>query len=1039
MSAQDQRNDIIQEFIPELVKQLTGFEDDDINMEHCVHFACNIIRNHRNLSTNSHDVRRRIESIQERFRSENCPEYADYLGRMCDEVVKHPLCVDHYEVDVHWSLLDFLFTLAYNPTGALRKNKHKIVIQPPICEEVKEEDGEKEYWKNVLKEDFIALPENFSSDSELSDWSDNDESLSATNNLITVAENLTLDESKSATSFNQSILGQLKPPEKSIPFRKFNTTNAKEKLQELIQHSWWKTQKGEQSNASIESHHEHANFAITYNKFLSETSNNLIRFVVPITISEQHVMREILWMFHTPQKCSIFTYNEDNNQLILNENVTIPSCSVNCFESYIQENFLPFINMMQILRNFHKSIYSCEDRMPPRTLECYAANLNLHLAPIWEDILQYEKRLLNQQDFVINTLINMRLTLKDSFRHLESLFECHQQVIINWRQFPSHISAAYLLASLMHCYKNESNVEKSNLFISLLLSVIKVFFEIIDTWWTEGRLDDWQQEYIVERVSNVDHTVCMREYCKNKSKAFFVPSHVSKIIQENSLFHLIKEHSLEAGRTLNLLYEINRIGDLRYNCDAMQGKLYNMFIEDFLKQVKILQTEVDHESGLTNTANDEILEDSGYYNDAATNTPKTNDDNILNNLTTQDDFLLMAFALNTTEEDLASNCVMSVEDWRETEVEKENKEINARTIYNLLQKSKNYLPLEEVVINSLTRIFNIRIAFANCFVMRLYREEFMILKHLQNIRKVLLMEASDVMHQFYSKLFQQIESGETWANPSLLTMQLDDIICAKFPEMSSLFRLEINSVFRCQTTKVVEAVEEIIVTYNLSRELAHIISPEDIKSYNKVFCFLLKVKWGITTLEKLQFARSHKRRIPYAKFEMIDLIMRRLEQLRFWMMYAIQSVHFHLMTHVLQSMGEQLNIKIENCVNLKEMEMVHKSYLSTVCEHCFLTESVHTIKTGVEQLLSLVSILKGEWLSCVKYIECNNPLAIDLDESSDDYTDADFVTNSQIDAMEYTYICCHQYLANILNDQVYLQKRTFLSGLRAAFNTSLPH
>ncbi|XP_065364468.1 gamma-tubulin complex component 5 [Calliphora vicina] len=1037
MSAQDQRTDIIQEYIPELVRQLTGFADDDINMEHCVHFGWNIIRNHRNLSTNSHDVRRKIEGIQERFRAENCPEYADYLGRLCDEVVKHPLCVDHYEVDVHWSLLDFLFTLAYNPTGALRKNKNKIVIQPAISEEVDDQDEEKEYWKNVLKEDFIPMPASVSSDSELSDWSDHEESPSPTNNETTVAENLTLEDVKSLTSFNQSMLGELKPPEKSIPFRKFDATNAKEKLQDLIQHSWWKTKNYEHRNAIIESKHKDANFAQSYSRYLSETSNNLIRFCVPITISEQHVMRELLWMFHMPQKCSMFTINEDN-QLKLKDNVTIPSCSVSSFESYIEENFLPFINMMQILRNFHKSIYSCEDRVPPRTLECYAANLNLHLSPIWQDLLAYEKRLLNPQDFHINTLINMRLSLKDALRHLESLFECHQQVVLNWRQYPSHISAAFLLASLMHCYKVECNVEKSNLFISLLLASIKVFCEIIDTWWTEGRLDDWQQEYIVERVSNVDHTVCMREYCKNKRKAFFVPNHVSKMIEENSLFHLMQEHSLEAGRTLNLLYEINRIGDLRYKCDAMQGKLYNVFIDDFLKQVKTVQIEVEKESGASGTT-DEVSEDSGYCNEAATNTPKPKEESILNNLTTQDEFLLMAFALNTSQEDLTANSCFTENDQPEHCEAMAGETLNARTIFDLLQKSKNYLPLEEAVINSLNRILKIRIAFANCFVMRLYRDEFMILKHLQNIRKVLLMEASDLMHQFYSKLFQQIESGETWANPSLLTMQLDDIICAKYPEMSSLFRLEINSVFRCQTTKVVEAVEEIVVTYNLSRELAHIISAEDIQSYNKVFCFLLKVKWGITTLEKLQFARSHKRRIPYAKFEMIDLIMRRLEQLRFWMMYAIQSIHFHLMTHVLQSMGEQLNIKIDNCVNLKEMEMVHKSYLSTVCEHCFLTDSVLTIKTGVEQLLSLVSILRGEWLSCVKYIESNSPLAIDLDDTSDEYADTDFVTNSQIDAMEFTYICCHQYLANILNDQVYLQKRTFLSGLRAAFNTSLPH
>lgn len=155
--------------------------------------------------------------------------------------------------------------------------------------------------------------------------------------------------------------------------------------------------------------------------------------------------------------------------------------------------------MMNTLRSFHKSIYSSEDRMPPRTLECYAANLNKHLAPIWRDLLAYEKRLMNQKDFEINTLIDMCWTLKDSFRLLESLFECHQQVVLNWRQYPSHITSAYLLASLMQCYRLENNVEKSNLFISLFLASIEIFLEIIDTWWTAGRLDDWQQEYVVER------------------------------------------------------------------------------------------------------------------------------------------------------------------------------------------------------------------------------------------------------------------------------------------------------------------------------------------------------------------------------------------------------------------------------------------------------------------------------------------------------------------------------------------------------------
>lgn len=82
--------------------------------------------------------------------------------------MQHPLCVDHYEVDVHWSILDFLFALAYNPTGALKRNKHKIEIKPVECEDISANDTEKAYWVNVLKEDFITMPENDDTDSELS-------------------------------------------------------------------------------------------------------------------------------------------------------------------------------------------------------------------------------------------------------------------------------------------------------------------------------------------------------------------------------------------------------------------------------------------------------------------------------------------------------------------------------------------------------------------------------------------------------------------------------------------------------------------------------------------------------------------------------------------------------------------------------------------------------------------------------------------------------------------------------------------------------
>lgn len=247
-----------------------------------------------------------------------------------------------------------------------------------------------------------------------------------------------------------------------------------------------------------------------------------------------------------------------------------------------------------------------------------------------------------------------------------------------------------------------------------------------------------------------------------------------------------------------------------------------------------------------------------------------------------------------------------------------------------------------------------------------------------------------------------------------------------------------------------------MINYNLSQELLEIITNEDIYAYNKVFRFLLKVKWGVTTLEKLSFSRTYKRRNTITELELIDIIMRRLEQMRFWMIFSIQNFHTHLMTYVLQSMGERLDEKMRQCENLKEMEIVHKSYLSTVCEHCFLTDDLSTIKIGIEQvefygrclfflypansmklyilqLLNLVAVFRLEWESCIKYIEYRDPLALCTDESELSYED--YLDNNQMDGIEAAYIQCHEYLANMLNHEVYLNQRTFRKFLIVFSNT----
>lgn len=429
--------------------------------------------------------------------------------------------------------------------------------------------------------------------------------------------------------------------------------------------------------------------------------------------------------------------------------------------------------MMQEMRNFSKLIYGLDDFTPPNTLEHYAASLELLLEPIWNELLACERNLLIQPDCEINTVISLHNKLRPTFAKLSHLHNIHQQAVLNIRQLPAHISSMHLLAALIHCNRTATTAIEANLAMSLFLASVRVFLIIADTWWTEGRLDDWHNEFIIERVNESGQSIRVREFYKNKAKAFFVSTQVSKMITENSFFQLLLEHSLEAGCTLNLLYEIRRIGELRNACDAIEDKLYNVFIEDVLRHVRILQKQIteaareakendrldiesDHMSNYVDEV-DEVgsEEDDVNETDVQHTSQNCNEEfQILKKLTTNDDFLLLAFTmnmdLNESENAEGDQC--------DTPAKKttKNEQTTALKIFEQFQQSQNILPIEEVVLNALSRILKTRIAFANSFVMRLYREEFDILKHLRNIRKIYLLEASDIMHQFYSKLFKQV-------------------------------------------------------------------------------------------------------------------------------------------------------------------------------------------------------------------------------------------------------------------------------------------
>lgn len=337
------------------------------------------------------------------------------------------------------------------------------------------------------------------------------------------------------------------------------------------------------------------------------------------------------------------------------------------------------------------------------------------------------------------------------------------------------------------------------------------------------------------------------------------------------------------------------------------------------------------------------------------------------------------------------------------------------------------LPVGDAVSDTLAALLTARIAVANRCVIRMYRDEFQVLAHLRNLRRVFLLEASDLMFQFYTTLFRQIERSDRWNNPYLLTDTLNAVLCTKYPDMCRLFAVQV-SARRFVSRNVLDALRNVSLRYAVAPCLRDIISPQTLRCYNEIFRLLLRLKWGMWTLEQLRFPVAQKRRPAYARQTYHDRTFKRLALVRIWILYSMQCVHSHVMTHVVQVLGVQLDERVAGCRTLSELCAVHGAFVRTVHEYCFLQGDDRNILMGVEQLLTLICVVRNEW----------RDLEGDGDQEEDDMTDAveGGERSSQIEAIEISYISCHTHITAVLNTQLYTKNREHCEYLFGRFSTT---
>lgn len=1034
--ALEQREAIVQECVSELIKVLTGFDESEENFTLCHQFAQATIRNHRFLSVNSHEIRRKADGLMENLRISNLDRFADRFRQLYEGFIGDPACADHYVHDIQWSVLLFLMTVAHNPIGALRERIRRgspvrMIEARGLVEPEPVPDDERRALVEELKADNIQCWED---DSELSEWSDSEEEDEGSEEIQNTVQRTKSNEVPAETAKEIVVYTRVLSPQRDLGYESFDGSSSEQWLKEHVQSNWWNDSK---AKAEVNSSHEGASFCDYWNQTILKASHSFIKPDPVSTVSEYCLIREILWMFTNPTNCKFFRIDDD--QIWINPNVSLSSTTERGLHTFLI-NFTQQMTIVYRLRNFCRRVSEATSNpIPaPYSFECYASGIRDFLEHLDSTIVELEKQAVAQLPDQIISIITLFHDLEPEFRLLTNLNDIHRFSVLDWTKFPAHIAVAHLLSGLFRSVKLSGSLEKTNLAFALLLSTLKGYMNMIDVWWTEGRLDDWREEFLVERTYAEEGGQMTgyqaRLFSKCKKRSFYVSAAVSEVIENDAIIRLLMHHSLEAGYTLNILNDLDRISDLRSGQQSEEPMVYVGFLEAIVEVLEGFRT-VEDESVDGERVQDQqpdVQAIERMLKDTAATSKLQNLQNQIKEIC--DDEVLM-LALGSS---LQLACIDDQDD-DESNLPTEtsaNCLTNANSLYRRLNAISGQLtlPLEHVLFSAIKNLMETKRQAANHFVTTIYKEEFLVLNHLKNIRKVLLLEASDLMYYFYSDLFRRIEAGDNWANPYLLTIQLNDILASRFTDMTSLFTIEILSDYKCDTTTVLDAIDKVRILYSPSQDLSNMINEQTMSSYNCVFRFLLKVKWALHTLEALRYPECYKKRPPYEEPCVLDLNLKRLAMLKFWMIFTVQCIHSHLMTHVLQSLGMQLDERLEAADNLNDMIAVHQSYISTIYEHCFQTDESQVFREGVIRLLNLVHIVRDEWNSNVLYTEMD--ARGDIEDNS---MIGDFISNAQVGMLEKTYCKCHHQLAEQLNRDVYTKQKVHLTALADALSSNVPY
>lgn len=297
---------------------------------------------------------------------------------------------------------------------------------------------------------------------------------------------------------------------------------------------------------------------------------------------------------------------------------------------------------------------------------------------------------------------------------------------------------------------------------------------------------------------------------------------VKSTIAKDEILNILFEFSEKFDRSFKILNSFGRLHELKSELQLAnkENSLYDSFYESVTEEVLKYMNQ-----------NDTTV--------AATVEPQENE-NPLRNIKYEEDLSLLAF------ESILRN----------SSGPKETKN-QILELYESLNKSKTVLPLEVIIRKNLSNLLENKIYLADKYALKIYKDELKIDQHFNLLRKIYLFESHESIEFFYRNVFQkvctlfilftlrnlwkssndilflnslQFAGDGTYPNSYYLTSSINDMM--NLTDSCGVLSVDIGPNFGNQID-MYESFNEIVVDYNMGRELGDIITPASLEIYNK--------------------------------------------------------------------------------------------------------------------------------------------------------------------------------------------------------------